>query len=74
MFRKVTIKFQNIRLTIINKIDLLPYVTFNLEEAKKDLQQINPKAQLKSVSAITGEGMEDWIEWIKGVYETCIKP
>lgn len=71
---KYPVMFRRTDLTIINKIDLLPYVTFNLEEAERDLEQINPKAQLKSVSAITGEGMEDWIDWIKDVYRTCIKP
>lgn len=70
---KYPVMFRRTDLTIINKIDLLPYVSFNLEEAKSDLQQINPNAQLKSLSAITGEGMEDWIHWIKDAYHTCIK-
>lgn len=70
---KYPVMFRRTDLTIINKIDLLPYVSFNLEEAERDLEQINPKAQLKLVSATTGEGLEDWIDWIKGVYHTCIK-
>lgn len=71
---KYPVMFRRTNLTVINKIDLLPYVTFNLEEAKKDLEQINPKAQFKSLSAMTGEGMDDWINWIKDGYRTCIKP
>ena len=71
---KYPVMFRRTNLTIINKIDLLPYVAFNLEEAKKDLEQINPEAQLKSLSAKTGEGMDDWINWIKDGYRTCIKP
>lgn len=71
---KYPVMFRRTNLTIINKIDLLPYVAFNLEEAKKDLEQINPKAQLKFLSAKTGEGMDDWINWIKDGYRTCIKP
>lgn len=71
---KYPVMFRRTNLTIINKIDLLPYVAFNLEEAKKDLEQINPEAQCKSLSAKTGEGMVEWINWIKDRYRTCIKP
>lgn len=71
---KYPVMFRRTNLTVINKIDLLPYVTFNLEEAKKDLEQINPKAQFKPLSAMTGEGMDDWINWIKEGYRTCFKP
>ncbi|WP_337983854.1 hydrogenase nickel incorporation protein HypB [Lysinibacillus sp. C5.1] len=70
---KYPVMFRRTDLTIINKIDLLPYVAFNIEEAKQDLAQINPTAQFKLVSATTGEGIDDWINWIKDVYRTCIK-
>lgn len=70
---KYPVMFRKTDLTIINKIDLLPYVAFNIEEAKQDLAQINPTAQFKLVSATTGEGIDDWINWIKDVYRTCIK-
>lgn len=70
---KYPVMFRRTDLTIINKIDLLPYVAFNIEEAKQDLAQINPNAQFKLVSATTGEGIDDWINWIKDVYRTCIK-
>lgn len=70
---KYPVMFRRTDLTIINKIDLLPYVAFNIEEAKQDLAQINPTAQFKLVSATTGEGIDNWINWIKDVYRTCIK-
>lgn len=70
---KYPVMFRRTNVTIINKIDLLPYVAFNIEEAKKDLAQINPNAQLKLLSATTGEGIDDWINWIEDVYRTCIK-
>lgn len=66
---KYPVMFRRTDVTIINKIDLLPYVSFDLEEAKNDLRAINPQAQLKALSAKTGEGMEDWIKWIK----ECLK-
>ena len=46
---------------------------FNLEEAKKDLESINPKAKCKALSAQTGEGMEEWIDSIKEYYSQCLK-
>ncbi|WP_017379385.1 hydrogenase nickel incorporation protein HypB [Paenisporosarcina sp. TG-14] len=71
---KYPVMFRRTDLTIINKIDLLPYVSFNIEEAKKDLAAINPQAQLLELSAQTGEGIEDWISWINDAYLQCAKP
>ena len=65
---KYPVMFRRTDLTIINKIDLLPYVKFSVEDAKNDLAQINPKAQLQSLSAVTGEGIDEWINWIKDHY------
>lgn len=69
---KYPVMFRRTDMTIINKIDLLPYVSFDLEEAKKDLEAIHPQAQFKALSAQTGEGLEDWINWIKDAYLQCI--
>lgn len=71
---KYPVMFRRTDLTIINKIDLLPYVSFSIEEAKKDLASINPQAQLLELSAQTGDGIEDWINWIKNAYLKCAKP
>jgi hydrogenase nickel incorporation protein HypB len=71
---KYPVMFRRTDVTIINKIDLLPYVSFNIEEAKRNLKEINPQAQLKALSANTGEGMEEWIDWIKNAYHQCTKP
>ncbi|MDS9470954.1 hydrogenase nickel incorporation protein HypB [Sporosarcina pasteurii] len=70
---KYPVMFRRTDVTIVNKIDLLPYVSFNLEEAGKNLKEINPQAQLKALSAQTGEGMDAWIHWIKDAYHQCIK-
>lgn len=70
---KYPVMFRRTDLTIINKVDLLPYVSFNLEEARRDLLAINPQALFKAVSAKSGEGMDDWINWIKDAHFQCIK-
>jgi hydrogenase nickel incorporation protein HypB len=51
---------------IINKIDLLPYLNFNVEKAKDYARKINPKLVFFEVSATTGEGMDKWYEWLLG--------
>lgn len=69
---KYPVMFKRTDLTVINKIDLLPYVSFNIEEARNDLKSINGQAEFKTLSARTGEGMTEWIDWIKEAYQKCI--
>ena len=52
-------------LMILNKIDLLPYVDFNLEQCIQYAKQVNPRIRILQLSAKTGVGMESWIQWIK---------
>ena len=68
---KYPVMFRRTDLTIINKVDLLPYVSFSVEEAEKDLEAINPAAKLKVLSAKTGEGLEGWFKWIEEAYRQC---
>jgi hydrogenase nickel incorporation protein HypB len=56
--------FDQAKLMIINKIDLLPYVDFNVEDCITYAQQINPNIQVLQTSAITGEGLDSWCQWI----------
>ena len=49
---------------LINKIDLMDYIDFNLERVLGDIQVINPDVPIFQVSATTGEGMEQWYEWL----------
>jgi hydrogenase nickel incorporation protein HypB len=50
---------------IITKIDLLPMTDFNLDLARKDALRINPKLRLFEVSSLQGQGMEEWVDWIR---------
>lgn len=50
---------------IINKIDLLPYVDFDVEKAKTVAKQLNPEMVFFEVSVKTGEGMEAWYNYLK---------
>ncbi len=49
---------------IINKIDLLPYIDFNMEKAINDALKINQKLSIFKVSCKTGEGLSDFINWL----------
>ncbi|MFC9427076.1 hydrogenase nickel incorporation protein HypB [Streptomyces sp. NPDC056987] len=51
-------------LVIINKIDLLPYVDFDVEQCEKYARSVNPELRVLTVSATTGEGMADWYDWV----------
>ncbi|PHS54376.1 MAG: hydrogenase accessory protein HypB [Lutibacter sp.] len=57
--------FHTSDICIINKIDLLPYVNINIEKLKNYALQVNPNLQFFEVSATTGEGMNEWYNWLK---------
>ncbi len=52
-------------LMLINKIDLLPYVDFDVERCIDYARRVNPQLQVLRVSARTGEGLAAWIDWIE---------
>lgn len=57
--------FHSSTICIINKIDLLPYVPFNLEKAKENALKVNHKLEIIEVSCTTGQGLEDWYTWLR---------
>ena len=57
--------FQSSNVCLINKIDLLPHLKSDIELIKANALKINPKLKFFALSAITGEGMKDWIDFIK---------
>jgi hydrogenase nickel incorporation protein HypB len=66
--------FRRTELVLLNKVDLLPYLDFNVEEAISDLNGLNPESKLLTISARTGEGFNSWIQWIEGAFEQCKQP
>jgi hydrogenase nickel incorporation protein HypB len=52
---------------LVNKIDLLPHLDYDLDRFLYNLDQVNPGAQRLLVSARTGEGIEAWRDWLAGV-------
>ena len=62
---KYPLMFQVCQCLLINKIDVLPYFDFDLEEWKKRVLKLNPDMKIIPISARTGEGMDEWIDWLK---------
>lgn len=58
--------FAEADVVLINKIDLMDYIDFNLERVLADIRVVNPDAEIFQVSATTGEGMEKWYDWLMG--------
>ncbi|MEW5786738.1 MAG: hydrogenase nickel incorporation protein HypB [Pseudomonadota bacterium] len=51
-------------LMLLNKVDLLPYLNFDVEKCVDFARRVNPKLQVMQVSATSGQGMEEWIDWL----------
>jgi len=57
-------------LMLLNKIDLLPYLEFDVEQCIEYARRIHPGIQVLQVSATSGEGMARWYQWIKLARQT----
>jgi hydrogenase nickel incorporation protein HypB len=51
-------------LMLVNKVDLLPYLSFDVSKAVEFALRVNPRLRVMNVSATTGEGFDDWLAWI----------
>lgn len=58
--------FRTAQLCIINKTDLLPYVDFDVEKAIQYAKQVNPNLEFITLSVKSGEGMNEWYDWLIG--------
>ncbi len=59
--------YQDVDALIINKIDLLPYVDFDMTYFEKGVQLLNPDLVTFPLSCRTGEGIQAWITWLTGL-------
>jgi hydrogenase nickel incorporation protein HypB len=57
--------FVRSQLLIFNKLDLLPYLEFDLDTASQGAQTVNPDIEIISVSARTGENLQTWYQWLR---------
>jgi hydrogenase nickel incorporation protein HypB len=64
---KYPLMFRTCDLVLVNKIDLLAHLDYDLDRFLYNVDQVNPGAERMLVSARTGEGVEAWREWLTGV-------
>ncbi|WP_432840227.1 hydrogenase nickel incorporation protein HypB [Dactylosporangium sp. CA-092794] len=62
---KYPVMFRAADLVIVNKVDLLPHLDFDLALFRANLRAVNPAATVLEVSARTGEGVEEWCAWLR---------
>jgi hydrogenase nickel incorporation protein HypB len=52
-------------LMLLNKIDLLPHLDFDVDKCIQYAQRVNPKIKVLQLSATSGEGMDRWYQWLR---------
>ena len=57
--------YRGLDVLIINKIDLLPYVRFNMDYFQRGVEMLNPGVMTFPVSCQTGEGIDAWADWLR---------
>lgn len=62
---KYPLMFQVCDVVLINKIDVAPYFDFDLEKCKEYIKMRNPSARVIPICAKTGEGVEQWADWLR---------
>jgi hydrogenase nickel incorporation protein HypB len=62
---KYPIMFQEADCLLITKTDLAPYLDVDLQRIEANVRQMNPHVAIFAVSAKTGEGLADWLTWLK---------
>lgn len=62
---KYPLMFSVVDVLLINKIDTIEYFDFDLEAVKERVMKLNPNIKIIPISAKTGEGLEEWANWIR---------
>ena len=62
---KYPLMYQVCDVVLVNKIDVLPYFDFDLAKCVENVHMRNPKARVIPICAKTGEGMDEWYQWLR---------
>ncbi len=62
--QKYPVMFRKAQAIIITKIDLLPYIDFDMPKAIKYIKEVNPTADILKISTKTGEGLDAWLKYL----------
>lgn len=70
---KYPLIFSVVDVLLVNKIDTIEYFDFNLDVLKERVKKLNPNIKIIPVSAKTGEGINEWADWIRTEVENWKK-
>lgn len=65
---KYPVMFRSVDLVLVNKMDLLPYLDFDLAAYERNLAAVNPRADILKLSARTREGVDGWLAWLNTIF------
>jgi hydrogenase nickel incorporation protein HypB len=57
--------YRGVDVLLVNKVDLLPYVTFDMANFRRGVEILNPGVRTFAVSCTTGEGLPAWLAWVQ---------
>lgn len=63
---KYPLMFQESAALVLNKMDLVPYTDADIDKIRRDSLSLNPGLKIFEVSCKTGEGIQEWLNWLKG--------
>ena len=63
--QKYPLMFSIVDVLLINKIDAISNFDFDFEKVKERVKKLNPSIKVISISAKTGQGIDEWVEWIR---------
>ena len=62
---KYPLVFKEASIALLNKVDILPYCNFDMKSAKEDILALHPGMEVVEVSCTTGQGIDEWCNWLK---------
>ena len=66
--------FFKAHLVVLTKVDLLPYVPFNIDLARENARKIHPEVEIVEVSCTTGQGLDQWRAWLRNAAALRLQP
>lgn len=62
---KYPLIFKESAVTVLNKVDILPYTNFDMATAREDITTLHPDAYIIETSCTTGQGLAQWFDWLR---------
>ena len=70
---KYPLMFSICDVVLINKTDVMPYFDFDMDAAKENIKKRNPDAKVIPICAKTGEGIDEWCEWLSSQVDAWLQ-